>query len=62
MTWIGLLHYSEKFRKKPRFIRSKHHHIPRQFVDESQFYFLKAQDVTEYLTGSNDDLEFEIMV
>ena len=48
--------------KTPKFIRSKHHHLPRQFVDESQFYFLNAQDVMEKLNGSNDDLEFEIMV
>ena len=47
---------------KPKYFRSKHHNLPRTLssgVNESQLYFIKAQDLMENLTLSTDDLEFK---
>src|SRR6218665_1551200 len=61
MTSISFLHYLEKFGEKTKFLRSKHHNLPRKYVNGSELLFLKAQGLMENLTGSNDDLEFQIM-
>src|SRR6218665_3528966 len=49
---------------KPKYIRSKHHNLPRPLnagVNEGRLYFMKAQNLMGNLNRSTDNIEFQVV-
>ena len=57
-------HFIRAASKKTKFIKSKYHHFSKPIdndVERRYFFFLKALDLMENLTGSSEHLEFQVV-